>query len=327
MEPDIALIGVAPAASAEPLLAAMARIEGPAPGLHRAGRIAVIFQAATVKRRRVALRRADRSALLRPLHSLQRRLEIACLAGPFLPFDPAAAACARAELTLLVDAAAEALAAALERDGARHQWDIVIRWRPEAVLARHRATLQGRADLAEAIAAVLHEDRAARQGALLAALGPRVLAIADALPAGTEGEASATVLVPAGEEVRIEAALQALPEAIKEGAEADLRGPLPPISFAPLRVTALETATLDAAWHVLDLPDRLDGDALTGRWRAVARRLHPDLAGHRADPERLEAAGRAYRLLRGLAREGNLDRAAVQAMAGRRLSIPNAEVA
>ncbi len=328
MDPDIVLIGVAPAARAETLRAAMAEVPGPAPEARRAGRIAVLYQAAGERRRRrLALRRSDRAGLLRRLHTVQSRLEIGCLAGPFLPFDPAAAGCTEAELPALLDPMAEALAAALDRDGAQHQWDIVIRWRPEEVLARHRAALQGRPDLAEAVAAVLRADRADRQAALLAALRPAVLAIADSVPAGEVGEAGATVLVPAGEERRIEAALLALPTEASAGAAADLRGPLPPISFAPLRVTALEAATVDAAWHALDLPERLPRAELPGRWRALARHLHPDLAGAKADPGKLEAAGRAYRLLRGLAGGETLDRAAMHALTGRRLSIPSRETA
>jgi len=329
MPKDLSLIGIAPAAGAAALCAALREVPGPAVSVHVAGDVA-LFTAAPEGGRRRALLRRDRTALLAGLHRQQRRLEIACLAGPFLVFDPAAASCPVAEIPRLLGASQAELAIALERDGRRHQWDVVLRWPPESVVAQHRARLadsDGRAALAAAIAALLRNEVAARNVALRAALRPVAIDIAEQASVVGEAETAVTVLIAAGSEAAIEAALSALSPAASADASADLRGPLPPISFAPLRVTELGLNTLTAAWRALDLPERLDRTELTRRWREMALRLHPDQGGEQADPARLDAAGRAYRLLRGLAADGPLELAALRSRVGRQLTVPVAESA
>ncbi|TDG12225.1 J domain-containing protein [Paracraurococcus ruber] len=177
--------------------------------------------------------------------------------------------------------------------------------------------------MAEAVAAALAEERAMRLAALRTALAPAAIEIAAEPPAAGDAETGATVLLAAGCEAALEAALSRLPPEAQDGASADLRGPLPPLLFAPLRVAELEPAAVTAAWRLLDLPDRLGTEELTRRWRALARELHPDTGAAAADPARLDAAGQAYRLLRGLAAaRGELDLAALAARAGRHLAIP-----
>lgn len=327
MPADLSLIGIAPAADAAALGAAMRDVPGPAVSVHLAGDVA-LFAAAPEGGRRRALLRRDRTALLSGLHRQQRRLEIACLAGPFLAFDPGAAACPAAEIPRLLAASQATLAIALERDGRRHQWDVVVRWPPQSIVARDRARLAeigDRAALAAAIAALLRDEVASRNAALRAALRPVSIDIAEQAPVVGEAETGVTVLLAAGGEAAIEAALATLSPAVSADASADLRGPLPPISFAPLRVTELGLATLTAAWQALDLPERLDRAELTRRWREMALRLHPDQGGEHADPARLDAAGRAYRLLRGLAADGPIELAALRSRVGRQLTVPVAE--
>lgn len=327
MDRTLSLLGIAPAEIAEKTAAAMRGAAGPAITLHRAGDVVLLAEAAETARKKLFATRG-RKGLMLSLHRLQRRLELGCLAGPFLPFDPAAAVCAAADLPRLLVASADALAEALRRDGHSHQWDIIIRWQPEAVLAARRedfAAITDRAALAAAIGATLRDERLRRLAALRAALALRVTALAADAPAEGDGETGATVLVPLGGEALIEAALGALPADVTSGASADLRGPLPPISFTPLRVTALEAAAVEQAWRALDLPERLDRADLTRRWRDIAVRLHPDKAGPEADPARLDEAGRAYKLLRGLARtlpDGPLELAALRAQSGPHFSIP-----
>lgn len=330
MARSVTLIGAAPEAGAARLLAAMNAVEGPPVTLHAGGGVALLATAPE-QAGRLALLLRDRGSLLKGLHRLQRRLEIGCLAGPFLAFDPAAATCPEEDLPRLLAAAAAPLAAALARDGARHQWDVVLRWTPESALAPRRAELaqhRNRAGMAAAVAAALAALRDARRDALLAALRPVALAVAEAAPVAGDTETGATVLLPAGGEAALETALGAMPAALTEGVSADLKGPLPPLAFAPLRVTELEAASVEQACDALGLPPRFERAELTQRWRDLARRLHPDLAGAAADPGQLEEAGRAYRLLRGLAGtepEGPLERARLRARAGRHLAVPMAE--
>jgi hypothetical protein len=177
----------------------------------------------------------------------------------------------------------------------------VLRWSPEAVAASRRAEIavsagQGAAALAEAVAAALARERDLRAAALRAALQPVALALAPA--EGGAAEAGITVLLPAGEEAVLERALHSLPDAVTAGATADLRGPLPPLSFAAVRLASAAPAEVAQAWRLLDLPDRIDDAALRRQWRSTAARLHPDRGA--VDDAPIAAAGNAFRLLRGL---------------------------
>ena len=87
--------------------------------------------AATVRRRQKGA-----LAAMKDLSVIQRRLEAACAAGPFLPADPASACCKAADIGRLMANAASGIAPALRGPGAQWQWDIVLRWQPEPILGR-----------------------------------------------------------------------------------------------------------------------------------------------------------------------------------------------
>lgn len=298
MAEALTLLGFVAADRAASVQAAMDALPGPRLSAHRCGAVAAIAQLADAPRRALLLAR-DRARLLSGLLAVQRRLEAACQAGPFLPADPGAPALRSGELPDLLGAAAPALIAALAREGRRHQWDVVLRWPADAVLEPRRAALQGlsRALLAEAVHAALAGERAARRAALLAALRPMVLDIAEAEPVAEDTACGATVLVAADGEAAIEAALGALPAAMQHRATADLRGPLPPIAFAAVRVAELAEGEVERAWSALGLPEQIAPEDLPAKWREVASRLHPDRAGPDADPARFAEAQDAYRLL------------------------------
>ena len=135
-EPGLRLLGFCPESGFEALRAALTDSAGPALHLmrHRRAR-----GGGEVEKEGGLFRTMDRTALLRRLHAVQRRLELACQAGPLLPADPAAPPIKRGELPRLVGAAARRLLPALARDGAKQQWEITMRWPPEVVLAPHRA--------------------------------------------------------------------------------------------------------------------------------------------------------------------------------------------
>jgi hypothetical protein len=305
MAEELTLLGIVASADAEPMLAALRALPGPTVVGMEAGGVVALAQGVEAPRKALMLMR-DRASLLSGLLGLQRRLEAACQLGPFLPADPAAPSVAAAELPALLAQAAPALAAALPRQGARHQWDVVLQWQPEAVLAPRREALRGlsRAAMAAAVRAALAEARAARRDALHVALHSRVLDIAAVEPGAEETACGATVLLPAGGEAVIEAALHSLPEEVQQGCNADLRGPLPPIAFSPLRVVRLADGALDRAWAVLRLPEELAPAELPRRWRDVAAALHPDRAGEEADAARFAEAREAYRLIQRLASAG-----------------------
>jgi hypothetical protein len=327
MAEKLTLLGFAPAEGAAALAARLAALPGPGLRLVTLGGIAAFAQETAPPLKALLLAR-DRASLLAALATLQRRLEAACMAGPFLPADPGAATLTAAELPALLAAQQAALTAALARHGATQQWDVILRWPPEPVLAaqRERFAGLGRAALAEAVAAALAEARAFRLGALRAALRDVVLEIAEASPVAEDAAAGLTLLVPSGGEAVIEAALGRLPPEATAGASADLRGPLPPLGFAAVRLAEVPAGAVERAWHLLGLPEALPSEDLTRHWRGLATRLHPDRAGPAADPARFAEAAAAYRLVRSLAGSGagEVQRATLAARAGRHLLLPEA---
>ena len=137
------------------------------------------------------------------------------------------------------------LAEALAAHGARQQWDIVLHWAPEAVVARHRAEIAppprtAPQALAEAVGAVLRAECARHEAAVLAALTPAVLAFAEGGAACADTQVAVTVLVAANAEAAVEAALDALPAEQMEGVSIDMRGPLPPLSFSAVRLATVQ---------------------------------------------------------------------------------------
>ena len=326
-EAPVTLLGFASPSAADALVAALNEVKGPPVFAVRAAGLAALAQQASGRGRRRHVLRDGRKAALDALMAVQRRLEVACLAGPFLPADPAFSRCPEAEIASLLVSAATALDEALEGPGRCHQWDVILRWEAQAVVAARRGEIAsqaagGRAALAEAVAAALTRERDLRAAGLFRALAPVARALR---PAGNgTAETGITVLLPAGAEAALEQALGALPEAVSAGATADLRGPLPPVSFAAVRVESAGPAELARAWQVLDLPARVGAADLRQRWHECARRLHPDHGAADAGP--MAEAGAAFRLIQNLLppdETARLSLPALQQRGARRLTLPD----
>lgn len=327
------ILGFAPHAGVDALLAVMAAVPGPEPYTHSAGPGSCPTVAALVQSEPdVPLLGRGRKALAASLLTVQRRLEIGCQAGPFLAMDPAAACCPSAGVPRLLATQWDALESALAQYGALQQWDIELKWAPQDVVASHRAEIApaaalGQQALAEAVAAALRAERGRREAALLAALGPAVLDFAAGGAACTDTAVAVTVLVASGNEAAVEAALDAMAPQHVDGASIDMRGPLPPLSFFPVRLANVEAQTVASAWATLGLADRTDLPDLHRQWRLRAAAVHPD---RQTLPPTADAAVSdltdAYRLLRGLLPPdaANSDHSLNSLMrhAGRRLVIP-----
>lgn len=306
------LLGFAPLAGLDALHAAMGAVPGPQLQVQHAPSgdagdgptVAALFQ----DEPEVPFGGRSRDALTAGLKSVQRRLEVACQAGPFLPMDPAAACCPSASVPRLLASGWDALSVALACHGARQQWDIVLRWTPEDVVARHRdeiapAAALGQQALADAVGVALRSERVRRESALLAALAPAVLDFASGGAACAETQVMVTVLVASGCEAAVEAALDGMAAQDVEGASIDMRGPLPPLSFFPVRVAAVDAQAVTGAWATLGLEDAVDLAGLHRQWRLHAAAVHPDrqpaLAGEAANVAVSDLTD-AYRLLRDL---------------------------
>jgi len=328
MAEHVRLLGFAAAEAASRLQAALAEVPGPAVSAERADAVCALYQADRGGERKIRKRDAAISALF----GVQRRLEIACLEGAFLPADPARNLCERAKLPGLLADAAGPIGDALAVLGMHHQWDVVLRWLAEPVLEARRDEIRvasagtGRAGLAEAVGAALGRERALREGALQAALARVARAVK---PAGAGiTETGFTVLLPAAGEAALETALSGLDPDIAAGASADLRGPLPPISFAAVRVERAAPQDVAQAWRMLGLPDRVDAGSLRRHWHACAARLHPDHGAEEAAP--IREANAAFRLLRGLLPAGAAEEPwslqALQRRGALRLHVPSASL-
>ncbi len=328
--PPLRLLGFAPLDGLEALRAKLAAVPGAALSTRCGAAVAAVLQMEPP----VKLMRRRQKDLLSGLHTVQRRLEIACLAGPFLPMDPSAACCPADQVAELLAPSWDLLATALARHGTSHQWDVILRWAPEEVVAQRRdeiaaaAAGRGPVGMAEAVAAALRAERARREAALLAALAQAVLAVAPGGAVGTEAEIAVTVLVGAGGEACIEAALQNLDPAQFAGASADLRGPLPPLSFAPARLAVAEPGEVASAWHRLGLGENIDRAGLHAHWRQRAASAHPDRhppAEQQAAAAALSEITRAYHLLRDLLpNPGPITLPLLLRRAGYRLILPTA---
>lgn len=294
------LLGFAPLAGLDALRTALNAVAGAqVHACHGPGLVALLQQEPEAP-----LFGGDRNAMAARLLTVQRRLEIACQAGPFLPMNPAAACCPAEAISHMLEPAWDALAATLTAQGRRHQWDVALRWAAEPVVARHRTELaaaagQGKAALAEAVRAALLVERSRREAALLTALAPAVLAFASGGVACTDTEVAVTLLVNADAETPVEAVLEALPADHAEDASIDLRGPLPPLSFSAVRIVTAETHDISRAWQLLGLPDRVDLATLRRQWHQGASAVHPDRRFDKGTVTVAELTS-AYRLLRPL---------------------------
>ena len=329
------LLGFAPQAGLDALVAAMRAVPGPKLQVHRApctgagDAVAALVQPEPD----VPFFGRGREALTASLRSVQRRLEVACQAGAFLPMDPAAACCPTPGVPGVLSTAWDGLAVALAQHGLCQQWDISLRWTAEDAVARHRgdiapAAAQGRQALADAVGAALRNERGHREAALLAALAPAVLAFASGGPACAETEVAVTVLVASGGDAAVEAALDGMAAEHVEGASIDLRGPLPPLSFFAVRLATVDAQAVSDAWATLGLADRVDLSTLHQQWRRRAAAAHPDRLPVPADASADGVADLtdAYRLLRDLlpseAKVGGLTLEGLLACAGPRLIMP-----
>jgi hypothetical protein len=325
----LTLLGFAPEATLAAQAAAMRAVDGPKLVVVAGEGVAAVAQAGAPPCR--ATRTPGRSRLsaarLKSLATVQARLEQACLNGAFLPADQGRAAVASGLLPGLLAVEAPRLAHAIALHGSLRQWDVILRWPPQAVLTPARQALEtaraDRAVLAAAVADVLAKARAVRDEALHGALAAAAYALLPLAPG--DCAAGYTVLAGRDGDQAIIAALDGLPAAVTAGAEADLRGPMPPVSFAVARLETNTASGIAAAWQRLELPALLDDAGLRAAWRRGAFAAHPDQGGAGAGADALHEAAGAYRLLRRVLHPGSrLTLAEAQARAGVTLHLPPA---
>jgi hypothetical protein len=104
--------------------------------------------------------------------------------------------------------------------------------------------------------------------------------------------------MPSAGEQALEAALNALPPEMTVNTTIAMRGPLPPLSFAAVRIDSASASDVARAWRALELPAQVDAVSLRRHWRDRAAVLHPDRGAGENGP--MAAAGAAFRLLRDL---------------------------
>jgi hypothetical protein len=313
------ILGYAPVDGLDALLAVLNAIPGPAVEAWHGAHLAALLQPeqddASFCRHQISYATS--------LLTVQRRLQAACQAGPFLPQDPAAATVQSETVPALLAPAWHALDAALRSRGQHHQWDIVLHWSCDAVTTVTGTKAARLADIRSARQAehTRHEAR------LLNTLSRAVLALAADGSSRSDASVSVTALIEAGCEHRLDAALEALEE---PDLTVELHGPLPPLTFAPVRIAMTEAVEITGAWQTLELGELSSRTHLHRQWRGLAASLRPDLQGNRLSGAAPGIAGLtdAYRLLRGvLPSDGSaVTLTATLRHAGRRLVVPDTPV-
>jgi hypothetical protein len=277
--------------------------------------------------------RRNKKVLFDELQSIHRRLEHSCQHGAFLPVDPGAACCPSGAVESTLQMSWGGLADCLAQAGLYHQWDVVLRWLPEIALEGHRAALalvaaqRDPAALGVAIGDALRAERTRRETSLVAALSGSVTALSQGGAVGSETEIAITVLVSRGGEGAIEDALDRIPSDQATGVTADLRGPMPPVSFAAVRLVRIDHADIVRSWQILGLPHRADATSLHQKWRTLAAAAHPDrFPGEPASAIQFTEITESYRLLRTLlgAQPGSID--SLKRHTGYRVILPKCSV-
>jgi hypothetical protein len=262
---------------------------------------------------------------------VQRRLEIASIAGPFLPMDPSAACCPTDAVPALLDPAWANLRQSLRRGGTGHQWDISLAWSPETAVARNRSMIAPEASLgpdalSAAVRIALRTECLGRKAELLTVLRPVLLSVMDdgANSRADAGETrvTVTVLIERGRECEIEERLGAFGDDVA----IEMRGPMPPVSFFSVRLVNADALEITNAWTLLDLPERVDLSALHQQWRVRAAAAHPDRGDLVAGTASVADLTAAHRLLKELMSQSSREIETSQSLlrlSGRRLVVPS----
>lgn len=313
------ILGYAPLDDLDALLAVLNAIPGPAVEAWHGSRLAALLQQEPDD----ALFCRQQISHATSLLTVQRRLQAACRTSPFLPQDPDAAMLQSDAVPALLTPAWHALDAALRTHGQHHQWDIVLRW-PSDGLA---ATAGSKPARVAAIRSARQAERTRQEARLLNTLSRAVLAFAADGSARSDTSITVTALIDTGCEHRLEAALEALDEPDLSIA---LHGPLPPLTFAPVRIATTEPIEISGAWQTLDLGELSNRTHLHRQWRSLAASIRPNRQGHRLSGAAPGIAGLtdAYRLLRGLLPPDGAAATLTATLrhAGQRLMIPDTPV-
>jgi hypothetical protein len=318
------ILGYAPLEGLDALLATLNTVPGPAVEAWHGSSLAALLQSEPDD----TLFCTQQISQATGPEGVQRRLELACHTAPFLPQDPASATVPSDAVPSLLSTAWPALDSALFTHGTHQQWEILLRWSPEAILARQSShTAHGANARTTAIRTALRAERARQEARLLNALSRAVLAIAPDGSGDRDTAITVTALIEAGSEYSMESALESLEEG---DLGIELRGPLPPVTFSPVRIISTEMIEITGAWHTLELGERTDRTHLQKQWRQLAASLRPDRQSHRLSGAAPGIAGLtdAYRLLRSLLPESNASATLppTLGLAGRRLIVPEAPV-
>lgn len=262
----------------------------------------------------------DRSALLPWLLARQRLLEHLLARGPVLPVALGTVVETPERVRHLLEAGAPELSSALQALGDRRELNLSVRWPIEAVVAGQLAALP--AEL-RAAAAPERDDAEARRdlGAALAkgveqeklrvrrSVTERLRALAHDMilsePLEPEGVLNLALLLDAAAEKALDVALEDLDRSFEGRLTFRLVGPLPPYSFASVKVNLATADTVAESRAILGIPVGEGRQALKSAYRSALRGAHPDLvaSGHEngelapAEAARVMALTAAYRVL------------------------------
>jgi hypothetical protein len=198
-----------------------------------------------------------------------RVLETLMSGGTVLPVLPGQRL-RKGEVARLVVANLPVLERLADRVAMRRQYQITVHWDVARAVARfaHLPNAEG----AEPLLATIATDLRGRIASFLLGTGAEVLP----LPVAGDVVANAVVLVDAGSEAALDAALARIDALWSEGFRTRMIGPYPPVSFASLVFDRMDRPAIEAARKAFGLPSGFSESALRTARRELMMRSRTD---------------------------------------------------
>lgn len=300
------LIGIVSPETARHIARGGARIDGAALELVREGDLVAVM----ARPPRNPLRLLTRRGGLKELVRLQRILEALLPHGSLLAARPGTRA-EPAVIRKLLISDRERLLEALRTFGSDVQYQIIVHWDGAATLAAEAGddalrdaiarAGQGREDGKTAMLARIRSLRDGLQARLRDLIEP-VAAEIQTLPLdGEDMVANLTVRIGRGGEPAIEAALQSLDQLLPGNSRIRLIGPLPALSFAALSLEHVDAAAVAEARKLLGVKPTASLAELRANYYRLAQDHHPDVSLRSDGSDVVDAAAKAYKLLKRVA--------------------------
>jgi hypothetical protein len=248
-------------------------------------------------------RKAEMNGLLHH----QQQLEAIAVAAPVIPSAYGSERLTPEQTLALLTLHARDIGTSLEAFGALRQFQIEMRWKPEAAMVHGRAqgwfngidpalAKTNRKAFGEAVQKVMEEARLAL-GLEARAMLETVASDIVSLPLADEAMVlNAAVVIDPAKEIWLDKAVETI-DALMPDLAIRYQGPLPAVSFASIAVQSPQQGLINRA-EVLLGRGLADGrDAIKSAYRDAMKSAHADVTGANANTDKAAALARAQALL------------------------------